>query len=79
MTILHTVQGVIDLKRVMEDLALLVASDDRVRIGFSTTTGKHTKTDPMSAADAITYITTTIDVLAQFDIGLASLLIWRQD
>ena len=79
MHMLHTPQAVRDIARVTEDLSLLVASGDRVRIGYTTTTGKTTKTDSMTAADAVLYIDATIDVLSTFDIGLASLIIWRQD
>lgn len=79
MRTLHTTQAVRDIARVTEDLPLLVASGDSVRIGFTTTTNKTTKTDSMTAADAILYIDATIDVLSTFDIGLASLIIWRQD
>lgn len=76
---LHTPQAVRDIARVTEDLLLLAASGDRVRMGYTTTAGKATKTDSMTAADAVLYIDATIDVLSTFDIGLASLIIWRQD
>ena len=76
---LHTSQAVRDIARVTDDLSLLISSGDRVRIGYTTTTGKATKTDSMTAADAVLYIDATIDVLSTFDIGLASLIIWRQE
>lgn len=79
MPTLHTPQATRDIARVTEDLRLLTASGDRVRIGFTTTAGKATKTDSMTAADAVLYIDATIDVLSTFDIGLASIIIWRQD
>jgi len=76
---LHTPQAVRDIARVTEDLRHLNTSGDRVRIGYTTTTGKTVKIDSMTAADAVLYIDATIDVLSTFDIGLASLIIWRQD
>ena len=79
MSTLHTPQAARDIARVTADLPLLVASGDRVRIGYTTTAGRATKTDSMTAADALLYIDATIDVLSTFDIGLASLIIWRQD
>ena len=76
---LHTSQAVRDITRVTEDLQRLIASGDSVRIGFTTTAGKTTKTDSMTAADAVLYIDATIDVLSVFGVGIASLIVWRQD